>query len=118
MVKTPPTLRLGSKSSSVWILETKLRQLGFFKGFPDENFDEQTRQAVIDFQRFSAVMVDGIAGPQTWQVLFGGAVNTLTRPTGRNEQKSRAWIAILAVVCIFGRPFLLAPGQAMRKGGT
>lgn len=116
MGMTPPTVSLGSKQSSVLVLETKLRQLGFFKGFPDENYDEQTRQAVIDFQRFAAITVDGVAGPQTWQTLFGGAVKTLTLPKRPNEQKSWDWIAILVVVCIFGLPFLLAPALAMRKG--
>jgi hypothetical protein len=34
-------------------------------------FDSATKQAVVDFQRRDALLIDGVVGPQTWGALFG-----------------------------------------------
>lgn len=71
-METPPTLRLGAQNASVLVLKTKLKQLGFLKvGVPNDIFDDQTRLAVIGFQRFAALVPDGIVGPKSWVALFG-----------------------------------------------
>lgn len=67
-------LRLGDENPSVWVLETKLRQLGFFKGMPNEVFDRETETAVREFQRFAGLVDDGIAGEKTFRALYGGPV--------------------------------------------
>lgn len=71
-------LRRGSRRAEVLVLESKLRQLGFFTGNPDEIFDDTTEAAVIKFQRFTNIKVDGIVGPQTWAALFTPPTYTTT----------------------------------------
>lgn len=91
-----PILRSGDENPSVWVFETKLRQLGFFKGMPNEVFDRETDTAVRDFQRFAGLAADGVAGEKTWRALYGGpvakeATKTLTLSP---ELKRRGyWIA-------------------------
>lgn len=64
------TLRKGSKGPSVLVLERALKEIGYFKGAPDETFDEETEKAVLSFQRDAGITVDGIVGRETWGALL------------------------------------------------
>ncbi|MBZ3903413.1 peptidoglycan-binding domain-containing protein [Streptomyces griseiscabiei] len=46
----PKTLRLGDDDPEVTELQLRLRQLGFYDGDIDQNFDSRVEQAVLDYQ--------------------------------------------------------------------
>lgn len=66
-----PTLRQGSRGSSVADLQRRLDEAGFSPGAPDGIFGSKTDVAVRSFQRAHGLGVDGIVGPQTWGALIG-----------------------------------------------
>ena len=57
--------KLGSRGNEVRQIQTKLRQLGYYKGAVDGIYGTLTRSAVRDFQRSCGLTADGIAGPKT-----------------------------------------------------
>lgn len=61
-----PTLsKMGSRGNEVRQIQTKLKQLGFYKGTVDGIFGTNTKNAVIAFQKSCGLTADGIAGPKT-----------------------------------------------------
>lgn len=74
----PGTLRRGAQGPAVTTLQMRLVQLGYGEvGAIDGIFGRNTEAAVRAFQARSGLEVDGIAGPRTWERLFGpaGALN-------------------------------------------
>lgn len=65
------TLTLGSRGPSVKLLQSLLRRIGYNPGAIDGVFGQQTRLAVIAFQRNNGLTADGIVGPATWALLEG-----------------------------------------------
>ncbi len=63
------TLRLGSRGTDVMEIQALLKKIGYNPGPIDGIFGEQTRQAVISFQRNNNLVPDGIIGPNTYTVL-------------------------------------------------
>lgn len=57
--------KLGSRGEEVRRIQTKLKQLGYYKGIIDGIYGSATRKAVIEFQRSCGLTADGIAGPKT-----------------------------------------------------
>ena len=55
----------GSRGSEVRQIQTKLKQLGYYKGSIDGIFGSDTRKAVISFQKNCGLTADGVAGPKT-----------------------------------------------------
>lgn len=72
-----PTLRMGSQGAFVVELQQLLRSAGFNPGAIDGIFGNQTRSAVIAFQRSKGLVQDGIVGVMTWTAL---GVNCGTMP--------------------------------------
>lgn len=62
-------LEVGVDSDEVLCLERHLGEMGWFTGVPDTVFDDATRIAVRDMQANSSLIVDGIAGQQTAELL-------------------------------------------------
>lgn len=62
---TPTLSQYGSRGSEVRQIQTKLKELGYYKGSVDGIFGKQTRSAVIAFQKNCGLTADGIAGPKT-----------------------------------------------------
>ncbi|EYE89790.1 cell wall hydrolase [Fervidicella metallireducens AeB] len=60
---------VGSNNSKVKQIESKLKQLGFFKGNPDNYYGTDTREAVKKFQRSRGLKIDGITGNATLKAL-------------------------------------------------
>lgn len=60
------TLRLGSAGPSVRLIQSLLARIGYNPGPIDGIFGQQTRQAVIQYQRDNGLTPDGIVGPATW----------------------------------------------------
>ena len=58
------------KDDDVVLLQTRLRELGFYSGEADGYYSDNTFYAVLQFQRMNGLDKDGIAGPGTQQVLF------------------------------------------------
>ena len=64
------TLKKGSKSYQVGVLQFRLNHLGFNCGKVDGIFGNGTYKAVCKFQKSKGLLVDGIVGPNTKKVLF------------------------------------------------
>ncbi len=68
-----PTLYWGSRGSSVSLVQSRLRQWGYYKGSVDGIYGNGTAQAVRSFQAKNGLAVDGVVGPRTWAYLgLGG----------------------------------------------
>lgn len=57
--------KYGSRGTEVRQIQTKLKQLGYYKGSIDGIYGTQTKNAVIAFQKNCGITADGIAGPKT-----------------------------------------------------
>lgn len=60
------TLRIGSQGPMVEFLQNILIYLGFYSGEIDGIFGQDTKNAVVQFQRQNGLTPDGIIGPRTW----------------------------------------------------
>lgn len=67
-----PLLKLGSSGAAVVTLQTKLRD--FNPGTIDGIFGQDTKQALIAFQKSVGLSPDGIAGKNTWAALNAGEI--------------------------------------------
>ncbi len=79
------TLRQGMYGSDVQVLQEKLNNSGVSVGVADGIFGGKTANGVIAFQRVNGLLVDGIVGSQTFQVLQNVSLSsrqtTVTRYT-------------------------------------
>ena len=64
-----PTLKLGSTGPYVVELQTILKNLLYYNGPIDGNFDTATQTAVKSFQSNNKLTADGIVGRNTWSAL-------------------------------------------------
>ena len=73
---TPPAqqddgvLRTGSKGDAVYLLQKKLKELGYYTGTVDSEYGMGTANAVKDFQQANGLLADGIAGEKTQEKLY------------------------------------------------
>jgi len=74
-VPAPSTLRLqmGSSGLQVQQVQEKLIALNYYSGALDGKYGYGTVVAVRAFQEVNKIKADGIVGPSTWNVLFGGS---------------------------------------------
>lgn len=63
------SLRIGSTGAQVRCLQTALNAAGYPVGPVDGQFGNQTRGAVLNYQRTKGLFVDGVAGKQTGTAL-------------------------------------------------
>ena len=63
------TYRQGSSGEQVRVIQTKLKNWGYYDGVVDGVFGSQTTQAVKYFQRKNGLTADGIVGPATLKAL-------------------------------------------------
>ena len=64
------TVATGSTGPDVRVVQSVLNRIGYNAGSVDGVFGNQTKQAVIAFQRDNGLTPDGIVGPATWNVLI------------------------------------------------
>ncbi len=77
------TVRKGSRGESVKLLQEILNSLGYECGMTDGVFGKNTLSAVKAFQADRGLSADGVAGPETWRELEGGA-NAEGTPAGES----------------------------------
>ena len=65
-----PLLRNGSGGQEVKNLQSRLYALGYYSGEIDGQFGQQTRDALLRFQKRNGLMEDGVAGDDTRAVLY------------------------------------------------
>lgn len=76
-----PTVRQGSVSTYVLILQDGLNALGYNARYLDGKFGPATLSAVQAFQRYSGLTADGICGCNTWRRLVSEVVGIGHTPT-------------------------------------
>ncbi len=65
-----PTLRYGMSGDDVKSMQARLKELGYYSGALNGEFDNVTLLAVRAFQQNNNLVVDGAAGPNTNKLLF------------------------------------------------
>ncbi len=76
-----PTVRQGSVSTYVLVLQDGLNALGYNAKYLDGKFGPATYSAVVKFQSETGLSVDGIVGCQTWRMLTNEVVGIGKTPT-------------------------------------
>lgn len=79
------TIRLNDRGADVAILQQRLAAFGYTVA-PTGVFDEQTRRAVLEFQRSRALEPDGIVGYRSWEALFFADRSDGIALTGRDME--------------------------------
>ena len=72
--------KVGSRGSEVRQIQTKLKNLGYYKGTIDGIYGNNTKSAVTAFQKSCGLKADGIAGPQT--LLYLGLGSSASSSSG------------------------------------
>lgn len=72
-LNTEKTLQTGTRSDEVRKLQSLLASLGYFGGSQTGYFGEQTRRAVLAYQKAKGLGADGIAGKRTLSALNADA---------------------------------------------
>lgn len=69
-METFPSLRKGSKEPGyITLLQTNLKNRGYYEGKVDGNFGDKTEKAVMEFQKDLKKPLNGTVGPKTWEAL-------------------------------------------------
>ncbi len=75
--------RVGSQGKEVTAIQQTLKERGLYAGKVDGIYGNQTKQAVIKFQKQKGLTADGIAGPRTLKAL-GISIGTIPAATDSN----------------------------------
>ena len=67
------TLRSGDSGDDVKILQKQLKALGYYTGSIDGKMGRNTVNALKAFQKANGLEDDGVAGKETYAILFGGS---------------------------------------------
>lgn len=97
--------KVGSQGSEVKQVQTKLRDLGYYKGSIDSIFGSQTKSAVVSFQRAKGLTADGIAGPKTLSALGIGSSTGATGGQGGFSSKDVTLLARVTSAEARGEPY-------------
>jgi N-acetylmuramoyl-L-alanine amidase len=81
----PEVLEPGDEGPAVELLQTRLRDLGYWVGPVDATYGSLTEQAVYAFQKAQGLAVDGVTGPSTRTALEAPA------PVGTRTTSGTAW---------------------------
>ncbi|NLJ66067.1 MAG: hypothetical protein GX340_01990 [Clostridiales bacterium] len=104
------TLRFGMYNERVRELQNALKALGYFKGTATGYYGHVTENAVIAYQIDYGLRIDGIAGPQTQNALFGKK-STVNSTANRNtltakERDDIFWLARVIHAESQGEPYI------------
>lgn len=107
----PRVLQFGMSGSAVKKLQDALKQKGYFYANSTGYYGKITERSVINFQRDYGLIIDGIAGPQTQNALYGTA-SVMTASVSRGEARSTKvqndiyWLARIIHAEARGEPYL------------
>lgn len=117
------TLARGASGPEVVELQTRLAELGWFKGPATGNYDSITEAVVLDLQKAADLEPTGIVDNDTWKVILDGSVKPIG--TGKaDEDRPPPDTAVaapqrpLAQIIPFRRPPTLARPMGMLDGFT
>lgn len=85
------TLKIGMSGESVLILQDKLKILSYYFGTITSNFDKNTENSVIEFQKSNNLSITGVVNNQTWELLYAKTAppeTFSTQPTLRFGDKN------------------------------
>lgn len=99
-VVQPTILRLGSTGVDVQTLQTQLKELGYYNGVVDGQYQETTRIAVAQFQKAQGLLADGIVGGTTKEKLQAAitakqsftAAESTSQPSTQAKPKKQGFI--------------------------
>jgi len=66
-------LKYGSKGEYVSQVQSRLKELGYYKKIVDGDFSDGTYIAVFNFQKDQKLGADGVVGEFTWKALFNSS---------------------------------------------
>ncbi|MDO5376969.1 MAG: peptidoglycan-binding protein [Clostridia bacterium] len=93
-LNTEKTLQTGTRSDEVRKLQSLLASLGYFGGSQTGYFGEQTKSAVLAYQKAKGLSADGIAGKRTLSALNADAQKSAaSQSTGMVEKTELARMA-------------------------
>lgn len=75
-------LRLGKRGPGVEKVQERLKAAGFGVDAVDGRFGDDTRQAVIAFQRKHKLRADGVVGPSTFRAIMGSEASSVAASAG------------------------------------
>lgn len=78
-------LKKGSRGEAVKKLQTALQEQGYYNGKIDGVYGNGTVKAVKAFQKANGLKVDGIAGPQTQEKLYGASSGVLAATDTKDQ---------------------------------
>lgn len=81
-------LRQNARGSQVATLQSTLRALHYKISEIDGIFDEETKQAVLKFQRDQGLKMTGIVDDKTWRALEKAQPNTLKKAPSKRESRT------------------------------
>lgn len=70
MPEITKNLSKGSKGEAVTAMQKRLKQLGYYNAEISDVFDNDTRTAVIAFQKANKLSADGVVGAKTLKKMF------------------------------------------------
>jgi hypothetical protein len=79
-------LKYGHRNQAIQVLQTYLKELGYYSGAIDGIFGPLTEAGVRSFQRHHSLPVDGVVGPLTWQRLRAKEAAPVTVPAAVPQQ--------------------------------
>ena len=105
---SPAVLKYGSRKSDVQRLQTQLKQLGYYSGVVDGQYNDSTEMAVAKFQKAKGLIVDGLAGLATRerlqaaladknQIITSPAATSKPSATPKPTERGFVWWLIFAI---------------------
>ncbi|MBO3463448.1 peptidoglycan-binding domain-containing protein [Aetokthonos hydrillicola] len=85
---------LGERSKRVTAVQQRLQQLGFFQGNVSGRYGPNTRDAVIQFQKFQGLAATGVVNYQTWQALN---ISNFNNSTTGNSNSKKSYVVIVPI---------------------
>ena len=80
-MKNFPSVKKGSKETGyITLLQTNLKNRGYYDGKVDGKFGSKTEQAVMDFQKDLGKPISGSVGPKTWEQLEKSTIARIKQP--------------------------------------
>ncbi len=91
---TDTDICLGERSQRVATVQKRLQQLGLFKGDVSGYYGTETRDAVVQFQRYRGIDPTGFVNYQTWQAL---GISNSENPKADNPTPKNTYVVVVPI---------------------